>query len=133
MGKTARLKRERRVAPPPVGKQRPLAERGRLVWGASGALIVIVGIVVGVLLATRSTSKAPAAVMAQAWARGLSLDCGCFGSLAREQVGLGTILRDAAFGLPSLALALWPARLLSVDGAWVGPPDRFAPRSGEAG
>ena len=73
------------------------------------------------------------AAMAHAWARGLSLDCGCFGSLAREQVGLGTILRDAALGLPSLALALWPARVLSVDQAWLGRPDRFALRSGEAG
>jgi uncharacterized membrane protein YphA (DoxX/SURF4 family) len=73
------------------------------------------------------------AAMAQAWAGGLSLDCGCFGSLAREQVGLGTILRDATLGLPSLTLALWPARLLSVDRAWLGRPDRFAPWSGEAG
>jgi uncharacterized membrane protein YphA (DoxX/SURF4 family) len=71
------------------------------------------------------------AAMAQAWARGLSLDCGCFGSLARESVGLGTILRDAALGLPSLALALWPARLLSVDRAWLGRPDRFTLRGGE--
>ena len=60
------------------------------------------------------------AAMGQAWARGLSLDCGCFGSLAREKVGLGTILRDAALGLPSLGLALWPARLLSLDRSWLG-------------
>lgn len=73
------------------------------------------------------------AAMAQAWARGLSVDCGCFGSLARERVGLGTILRDAALGLPSLALALWPARVLSVDRAWLGRPDRFRLRGGEAG
>jgi hypothetical protein len=66
--------------------------------------------------------------MAQAWARGLSLDCGCFGSLGPERVGPGAILRDAALGLPSLALALWPARLLSVDRRWLGSPDRFVPR-----
>jgi uncharacterized membrane protein YphA (DoxX/SURF4 family) len=66
------------------------------------------------------------AAMTQAAARGLTLDCGCFGSLAREPVGPGTILRDAALGVPTLVLALWPARFLSVDGTWLGRPDRFA-------
>ena len=64
---------------------------------------------------------------AQAWARGLSLDCGCFGALSHERVGLWTILRDVALGLPSLVMACYPARLLSVDSALLGLPDRFAP------
>lgn len=64
--------------------------------------------------------------MAQAWARGLSLDCGCFGTLARERVGFGTILRDAALGIPSLVLAIWPARKWSLDTHWLGRPDAFA-------
>jgi len=64
--------------------------------------------------------------MTQAAVRGLSLDCGCFGSLAAQRVGPGAILRDAALGLPSLVMALWPARFLSVDRAWLGRPDRFA-------
>jgi uncharacterized membrane protein YphA (DoxX/SURF4 family) len=68
------------------------------------------------------------AAQAQAWARGLRLDCGCFGSLAMERVGLGSVLRDAALGLPSLAVAIRPARLLSLDRAWLGLPDRFATR-----
>ena len=55
------------------------------------------------------------AAMAQAWARGLSLDCGCFGTLSVHRVGLGTILRDAALGLPTFAIALRPARLFSLD------------------
>lgn len=55
------------------------------------------------------------AAQTQAWARGLSLDCGCFGSLAHERVGAGTIARDVALGLPSLATAIWPGRLLSLD------------------
>jgi len=67
--------------------------------------------------------------MAQAWARGLSLDCGCFGTVAREQVGLGTILRDAILGVPSLVLALRPARLASIDRRFLGQPDRFAPQA----
>jgi uncharacterized membrane protein YphA (DoxX/SURF4 family) len=66
------------------------------------------------------------AAIAQAAVRGLTLDCGCFGSLAAERVGPGTILRDAALGVPSLVLAVWPARFLSVDRAWLGRPDRFA-------
>ena len=61
MGKAARLKRERQraAAPPPVGKRRPSQERMKLVWAASGAIVVVIGIVVGVLLATRSSPKAP--------------------------------------------------------------------------
>jgi uncharacterized membrane protein YphA (DoxX/SURF4 family) len=64
---------------------------------------------------------------AQASARGLSLDCGCFGGLAHERVGAGTILRDLALALPSLAMALRPARLLSLDSILLGLPDRFFP------
>ncbi len=67
--------------------------------------------------------------MAQALARGLSLDCGCFGTVAREHVGLGPILRDAALGLPSLVLAIRPARLASIDRRFLGHPDRFAPQA----
>ena len=66
------------------------------------------------------------AAQAQAWARGLSLDCGCFGTLTHEQVGPTTILRDIALGLPTLAIAIWPARLLSLDRRLLGLPDRFA-------
>jgi uncharacterized membrane protein YphA (DoxX/SURF4 family) len=68
------------------------------------------------------------AALGQAWARGLSLDCGCFGALARERVGLGTVLRDAALGIPSLILAIWPARHWSLDAYWLGRPDEFGER-----
>lgn len=64
--------------------------------------------------------------MAQAWARGLTLDCGCFGTVSREKVGLWTILRDAALGIPGLIMFLRPARFLSLDGWLLGRPDRFA-------
>ena len=62
---------------------------------------------------------------AQAWARGLSLDCGCFGGLAHQRVGPWTVVRDVALGLPSLAIALRPARMLSLDRSLLGLPDRF--------
>jgi len=62
----------------------------------------------------------------QAWVRGLVLDCGCFGALAHERVGLGTILRDVALGLPALVMAVRPARLASLDSRLLGLPDAFA-------
>jgi uncharacterized membrane protein YphA (DoxX/SURF4 family) len=69
----------------------------------------------------------------QAWARGLSLDCGCFGTLTHERIGLWTILRDVALGLPTLILAARPARLLSLDHKLLGLPDRFAGHPAPAG
>jgi uncharacterized membrane protein YphA (DoxX/SURF4 family) len=93
---------------------------------------ILVGAYLLVGLLTRAAAIVACALMVvfviaqtQAWARGLSLDCGCFGTLTHEQVGIWTILRDLALGLPSLVMALYPARLLSVDRAWLGLPDRF--------
>jgi uncharacterized membrane protein YphA (DoxX/SURF4 family) len=68
------------------------------------------------------------AAQAQAWARGLTLDCGCFGSLSHEQVGPLTILRDVGLGLPSLLMLLWPARWLSLDARLLRRPDSFTER-----
>ena len=67
------------------------------------------------------------AAQIQAWARGLTLDCGCFGALAHERVGPVTILRDVALGLPALVMAVRPARLASLDSLLLGLPDAFAP------
>ena len=58
--------------------------------------------------------------VSQAWARGLSIDCGCFGGggeVAPDATSYGTeLLRDAGF----LALAAWliirPRTLLALDG-----------------
>jgi uncharacterized membrane protein YphA (DoxX/SURF4 family) len=65
-------------------------------------------------------------VQAQAWARGLSIQCGCFGGLSRETVGAGSIVRDIALALPSVLLLLRPARHLSLDQRLLGRPDAFA-------
>lgn len=62
---------------------------------------------------------------AQAWARGLILDCGCFGAISREPVGLASVLRDAALGIPGLVLLLWPARRWSLDRRLLGRDDRW--------
>jgi uncharacterized membrane protein YphA (DoxX/SURF4 family) len=64
---------------------------------------------------------------AQAWARGLSLDCGCFGTLGHQRVGFWSIARDAGLGIPGLVLVLRPARYLSLDRRFLGLPDGFAP------
>jgi uncharacterized membrane protein YphA (DoxX/SURF4 family) len=93
---------------------------------------VLIGLYLLVGLLTRAAGVAASVLMvlflaaqAQAWARGLSLDCGCFGALAHQTVGFWTIARDAALGIPSLLMALRPARLLSLDNLLLGLPDRF--------
>ena len=65
---------------------------------------------------------------AQAWARGLSLDCGCFGTLSQQKVGFWSIARDAVLGVPGLALAFRPARYLSPDARYLGLPDTWGTR-----
>jgi uncharacterized membrane protein YphA (DoxX/SURF4 family) len=101
---------------------------------------LLIGLYLAVGLLTRAAAAAGCVLMvaflvaqSQAWARGLSLDCGCFGSLTHEQVGLATILRDVALGLPSLVMLWRPSRLLSLDSRLFGLPDAFARRpSGRA-
>jgi peroxiredoxin len=58
MGKAARLKRERK-APPPVGKGARGTRRHTIVWLGTVALVVLVAVVVGVMLATRGDSSVP--------------------------------------------------------------------------
>ncbi len=96
---------------------------------------LLIGLYLLVGLLTRAASVAASLLLvlfiaaeAQAWARGLSLDCGCFGSLTHSRVGAWTILRDVALGLPTLVLAFRPARWLSLDDRLLGLPDRFTSR-----
>jgi uncharacterized membrane protein YphA (DoxX/SURF4 family) len=87
-----------------------------------GLLVAPVAILTCVLMAAFLIAQV------QAWARGLSLDCGCFGTLAQQKVGFWSIARDAALGIPGLVLAFRPARYLSLDQRFLGLPDAFAPR-----
>jgi uncharacterized membrane protein YphA (DoxX/SURF4 family) len=59
----------------------------------------------------------------QARLRGLALDCGCFGTLARQPIGWWTIARDVALGVPGLVMLILPARFLSLDARLLGKRD----------
>jgi peroxiredoxin len=64
MGKASRLKAERRKTPPPVGKHQGVSQR-TILFGTIG-LVAVVAIVVGVLLATRSSPSKPPPAAASA-------------------------------------------------------------------
>ncbi len=63
------------------------------------------------------------AAIAQSWARGLSIDCGCFGGggqIAADQTQYPQeIARDLGFALLGVWLIVRPRTWLSVDG-WLG-------------
>jgi len=65
------------------------------------------------------------AAQAQAWARGITLDCGCFGTAVQSTVGPLTMLRDAGLGIPTFLMLALPARWLSLDRLLFGAADRF--------
>ncbi|MFJ6164846.1 MauE/DoxX family redox-associated membrane protein [Micromonospora orduensis] len=103
-----------------------------------GAALPFVELALGVLLllglATRLGAGVSVALLvvfiagiASAWARGLSIDCGCFGSggeLAQGQAPsyLPEILRDLGFLVLAGFLLIWPRTPVSVDGWLSGEP-----------
>ena len=94
---------------------------------------LLVGLYLAVGLLTRVAAAMGCLLMVlfliaqiQARARGLSLDCGCFGTVAQERVSVASILRDVALGLPSLVMLWRPAHSLSLDRRLFGSPDAFA-------
>jgi uncharacterized membrane protein YphA (DoxX/SURF4 family) len=60
------------------------------------------------------------AAVGSAWARGLQIDCGCFGNGGQVPTGEtaypAEILRDTALLLVALALARWPRSRLALGG-----------------
>ncbi|MGA2377714.1 MAG: MauE/DoxX family redox-associated membrane protein [Spirochaetia bacterium] len=62
---------------------------------------------------------------ASAWSRGISLDCGCFGTLMQAAVGPLTILRDFGLGIPTFLMLAFPARALSLDHRLFGARNLF--------
>ncbi|GAB3970818.1 MauE/DoxX family redox-associated membrane protein [Plantactinospora veratri] len=87
------------------------------------------GLILLVGLATRLAAGISAALLvifiagiASAWTRGLSIDCGCFGSggdlAAGQDPTYGTeVLRDVGFLVLAGFLLAWPRTPLSVDAA----------------
>ncbi|KAB1926936.1 MauE/DoxX family redox-associated membrane protein [Micromonospora noduli] len=103
-----------------------------------GAALPFVELALGVLLllglATRLVAGVSAALLvvfiagiASAWARGLAIDCGCFGSGGQLAAGqapsyLPEILRDLGFLVLAGFLLIWPRTPVSVDGWVSGEP-----------
>ena len=75
-------------------------------WAAVVAAVLMAGFVVGI---------------AAAWARGLNIDCGCFGGggqvAAADTRYLQEILRDAALLTAALFLVRWPGSRFALDPA----------------
>lgn len=86
---------------------------------ALGALLLlglgvrIVAVIGGLLLLTFIAG------VTQAWARGLSIDCGCFGgggAVAADETSYGTeLLRDAGFLVLAVWLVIRPRTLLALE------------------
>ena len=95
-----------------------------------GAGLPVVELLLGVLLVVGAGVRAAAAVsavlmlafvvgIASAWARGLRIDCGCFGSGGELDAGQDPtygleLARDAALLVVAVLLARWPAGRLAL-------------------
>ena len=110
------------VLPPglvvPVATLLPLAELALGTLLLVGAFIRWAALVSGVLLVVFMIG------MAQAWARGLSIDCGCFGGGGWVAEDSTRYPQELARDVGLLALALWllvrPSTALSADGLSAG-------------
>jgi uncharacterized membrane protein YphA (DoxX/SURF4 family) len=103
-----------------------------LVAGALPWLEIVLGLLLLAGIATRAVAVVSAALfvvfiagVTQAWARGLSIDCGCFGGGGAVEPGETTyvqeLMRDAGFLLMAGWLVARPRTLLALD-------DRLEPR-----
>ena len=106
------------------------ADLARVVGAALPFVEDAIGLFLLVGLATRVAAAASGVLMAvfiggiaSAWARGLRIDCGCFGG--GGELGVGEkptygleIARDIALLLGAVVLLAWPRTVLAVDG-WV--------------
>jgi uncharacterized membrane protein YphA (DoxX/SURF4 family) len=106
-----------------------------------GAALPFVELALGILLlagvATRLAAAVSAALLAvyiggiaSAWARGLSIDCGCFGGGGALAAGqrpsyAPEIGRDVALLVCAGLLLAWPRTRLAVDG-WLAGPDGYS-------
>jgi uncharacterized membrane protein YphA (DoxX/SURF4 family) len=98
---------------------------------AFGYALPVVELALGLLLLlglfTRAAALVTAAMMvmfligiASAWARGLAIECGCFGNAGTAVADpvpgyIRDILRDTGYLVVALALARWPRGVLDAD------------------
>lgn len=109
-------------------------ELGRFI----GAVLPFVEIAIGVLLVVGLATRAVAFInglmylvyivgIAQAWARGLSIDCGCFsegGQVAAEQTKYAIeIFRDVLLLALTAFLVVFPRTKYSLDACLAGPEE----------
>ena len=93
-------------------------------------IAVGLALIAGVFVRTAAITAAVLLVVfivgvGSAWARGLQIDCGCFGGGGEVAAGNtaypAEILRDAALLLVALALARWPRSRLALGNAYPSP------------
>ncbi len=96
-----------------------------------------IGLYLGLGLFVRGTALAGTLLFAAflssqayAYARGIPLDCGCFGTIIRTAVGPGTMARDFGLGIPTFLMLALPARWISLDARLFGSVDLFSVRLG---
>jgi len=100
------------------------------VANALGLILPFAEVAIGALLILGSLTRAMAALggftmvifiiaISQAWARGLNIDCGCFGGGGAVEPGqtkyLQEILRDAGLAFLAAYLIRYPVTKFSVD------------------
>lgn len=105
-----------------------------------GAALPFVELALGVLLLVGLATRLAATIstlllvvfvagITSAWSRGLSIDCGCFGSGGELAAGQSPtygpeILRDLGFLALAAILLVWPRTRLSVD-SWMAGDSRL--------
>jgi uncharacterized membrane protein YphA (DoxX/SURF4 family) len=115
----------------PVGWGLPFLELGLALLLAAGLATRLVAAVSAALLVVFMIG------IVTAWARGLRIDCGCFGGGGDDPTaGTGTYLRDlvrdGGLVVVAVGLTMWPRSRLAVDNLVGGPPGHpHAPSSEE--
>jgi uncharacterized membrane protein YphA (DoxX/SURF4 family) len=99
-------------------------------------LEIFLGLYLGAGLFIRATAfvgtilfAAFLAFQIQALIRGLTFDCGCFGTFSKTTLGPWTLLRDLALGLPTFIMLALPARKFSLDSRLFGASDGISANS----
>jgi uncharacterized membrane protein YphA (DoxX/SURF4 family) len=104
----------------------PFLEVGIGLYLAAGLFVRGTALVGTLLFAVFLTAQV------SALARGITLDCGCFGAALQSRVGPLTILRDFGLGVPTFLMLALPSRRFSLDRRLFGASDAFSVEQGHA-